>query len=257
MIKMLKKRLRNTRQKMTQTSHSTGTSTDNSALSEPTSLSGTLSPALFHASAYRLPLDIFIEISVTEELHHLVIEGQPTPLQLQDAFETIINETSSILQNEKSEGILKISRRIALLQWQLIFIEWVLEYLIALYNLKKATNPDLITDLRKMGYNYKFDPAGEYQYRRELEMVRSRAKTLLQTRKDLITELGRMTGVTGSTQAKKKSREDWETEIAELSSFQHYNIDRTTTMTSQYFAVLSRYNRAVKESQKKQSNGRR
>lgn len=252
-------RLRNWLQKLRQPWRSTGTSRGDFSGSLPTLQEAIRSSATFHTSAYHLPLSNYIDIEVEENLSYLIIKGEPNILELQDAFENIISQVAGIMHNDKTDSMIRISKRIGLLQWEIIYVDYILKYLEELFNLHGRTYPPFCTELRKLTYDYKFDPSNAYQYKRELGFVRSRAKTLIIQRMDLLKEYQRMTGSTGTTTARKKTREDWEVEIAELSGYQGYKIDKDSTMTSEYFAVLARYNKAARAAAKKKeaTHGRR
>ncbi len=174
-------------------------------------------------------------------------------MELQDAFEAIISEYSSIIQNDKSDAILKMSKRLGLLQWEIVYVEYAVGYLEKLFALRQVTHPETCTKLRRLGYDYKFDPANPFQYKRELGFVRSRAKGLIDQRGDLLGDYQRLT--TSGTGGKKKTRETYELELAELSAHQGYKIDKFTTTVAEYAAVLARYNQAVKAAQKRKGNG--
>lgn len=250
---MRKNKRNNTQKTTTPSSASTGTSTVASSLPDTPS-PGSSSTTSYHRSAYSLPLHLFIEIGVTEDLAPLIISGTPTVMELQDAFEAIISEFSSIVQNDKSDAILKMSRRLGLMQWEIMYVDYAIYYLEKLFALKQITHPETCTQLRRLGYDYKFDPANAYQYRRELGFVRSRAKGLIDQRADLLGDYQRLT-TAGST-GKKKTRETYEVELAELSAYQGYKIDKFTTTVAEYAAVLARYNLAVKAA-KQQRNGKK
>lgn len=246
--------LQNTKPK----SPSTGTSTAASSTSEPTSPKDYRSSATYHTTVYKLPLDRFIELTVTEDLKHLVISGEPNVLELQDAFEQIINEYSAIVHTDKSDAIIRITKRIGLMQHQIIYVEYALSYLAERLDKTGTSEPSICTELRRMGYNYKFDPSNTYQYLRELGFVRSRAKTLIMQRRDLLREYNRMTQTPDGDKAPKKiTREQFELQLADLWKFMGSKIDKFSTMTSEYAAVLCRYNQAAQAAKKQANNGRR
>lgn len=251
---MLKLKQKNSSRRTKQPSPSTGTSTDSSATSGPNSPAGTPSSVTFHTTIYQLPVSLWFDLSVSEDLKHLIISGEPTVLELQDAFEHMINEFSTIMQSDKTDAIVRITKRIGLLQWQIIYVDNTLTYLTEKHKLDGGTNKDLTTELRKLGYDYKFDPTNKYQYHRELGFVRSRAKSLITQRRDLLKEYHRMTA--GKTGNKKKSRADYESELVTLGRYQGYDINPLTTMTSKYAVMLNQYNQA-QVAAKKVTNGRR
>lgn len=192
---------------------------------------------------------------VTEDLGYLLISGQPNILELQDAFERIIGEFSSLVQNDKSEAIIKISKRIGLLQWQITYIDYIVGSDEVIGALQVKHVPELCTELRKLGYDYKFDPTNRYQYERDLLAVRSRAKSLISQRSNLLQEYKRMTATNGT--GKRKTREDFEEELISLSRFQGYHIDKATTMTSSYAMLMTQYNKSAQAAKKAEKNGSR
>lgn len=259
--RMLKMKLRNMLRSITQPWRSTGTNTDESDTSGLTFQQAIRSSATFHNSVYKLPLETYIEVITTEDLRPLIITGEPNDLELQDAFENIVTEFSCILKTDKTDAIIKISKRIGLLQWQIIYVDNILIHLEKRFDYNKQTVPELCTELRRMGYNFDLDPTNEYKYRRELGFVRTRAKTLLQQRRDLLAEYARMTNSQGGNGPKRKTREMFENELINLGRFQGYHIDPKTTMTSSYAAMIGQYNIAYKQAEeaktKTATNGRR
>lgn len=256
--------MRKLKQKNTQTSTippspSTGTSKESSAGSEQTRPTDTPSADTYHRTIYKTPINTFIEVTVTEELKHLIISGAPSEIELQDAYEHMITEISALVRTDQGAAIMRITKRIGLMQWQIIYVDYALGYLRARYERDGGTDIDTLTELRRLGYNYNFDISNRYTYLRELDMVESRAKTIIRTRKDLLDEYARMVGagkLKDGEKPKKKTREDYEHERSSLERFQGYQFNMDTMMTSQYYTILSQCNQAQKAA-KQQSNGRR
>lgn len=256
---MLKRKRKSTPEITTRQSPSTGTTEIASASSQQTSASATPSLPSYHSTIYRLPLKLFFEVAVTEDLKHLIIDGRPTDLQLQDAYEHMIGEISSLVRTDQGAAILRITKRIGLMQWQILYVDYALNWLRVKYERDQGTDQDTLTELRRLGYNYNFDTTNRYQYLRELEMVESRAKTLVRTRKDLLDEYHRMVGEDpkkGNQAPKRKTREDVEHECANLERYQGYQFNRETMMTSQYYTIMSQYNQAQKAAKQKANGGR-
>lgn len=225
-------------------SRSTGTPKGIPASSLQTNQQDIQSTATLHRTC-QLPLDGFIKAHCRGDFSGLIISGDPSNQEILDAWNEIVFEFSGLIKSESTEAQVSLAREIGLLQHHLKYVECACVLLSQRYDI------DVINELIRMGYDGEYPEQDPVAMKRQLERVKSLSKTYYYDLDQLFDQYAR----TMKTQeGKKQSEEDFVKNLAMLSKYQGYRLDRFTLTTEEYAIIFSNYLNEFKYTQKQGSH---
>lgn len=212
------------------------TNGENSALS--------LSPApsqsvnTFHLSASTLPLARFIDVYCDNRLEALIIQGTVSPIELLDAWDTILNEYIMIIGSAKTQHLILLQRHIAVLECKIKTVDTCIE---ALWGMAKEFNQrsDIaVSELGRIGYRFPFNIKDPESFQKNIDAVYSRSKTLVV---ELDMKQKEFERVNKNVSSGITTRTDFDAEIITLSKWQGYQIDEEKTTLSKYAHIYKSF----------------
>ncbi len=186
-----------------------------------------------HTSCSTLLLSDYIACQVSGDLTRLIIEGMPTPEQLQQAWQQICQEFFDLSEDKQASFELTLLKDIETLNLKIIIIQQSVELL------QGYEIPQLIEILRKMGFNFPFDSDNETKYLADLKRVLSRAKVFVLELNEKQSQLALISKSKESSQ--EVSIKYYDKILAILSQHMKYNIDETKITVGRYAAALNLY----------------
>lgn len=201
---------------------------------------------ILHRSCKALPLFNFIECYCNNDLTYLIISGEPTEAELQDAWNEILLEYLGLVKNEKSSYLFDLGKRITLLQYHIQHINDAVEILHYKYD------SDIAGDLRGMGYKLSAEYNTE-EYTKQLDMIVSKCKTRVFELGELQDEYKRLDDTVTGT---KQTEEDFNLTIASLSKHQGYHINKKETTLLEFCSIFNLYLKEIAHLEKQAKHGR-
>jgi hypothetical protein len=186
-----------------------------------------------HDSCSTLLLSAYIQCQVTGDLSSLIIEGEPTKEQLQDAWRNICREFFDLSEDKQVSYEVNLLAQIEELNIKIITIQQIVEVL------QGYEIPQLIEILRSFGYNFPFNCDNEEQYLADLKRVLNRAKKL-------VIELNEKQSQLNTIQKSKEPSQEvtikyYDKILAILSQHMKYHMDENVITVSRYAAALNLY----------------
>lgn len=225
-------------------SRSTGTRKGMPAPSLQQSPQDIPSSATLHRTC-QLPLDAFIRAHCRADFSGLIISGSPNDQEILDAWNEIVFEFSGLIRSESTEAQVSMAREIGLLQHHLKYVEYACVLLSHRYDI------DVINELIRMGYDGEYPENDQAGMDWQLGRVKSLSKTYYYDLEQLIDQYTRMLK---TQDGKKQSEEDFVKNLAMLSKYQGYRLDRYTMTTEEYAIIFSNYLNEFKHHQNQGSH---
>lgn len=188
---------------------------------------------IFHRSVETLSWDRFMHIMLTGNLIYLVIEGQPSQQELFEAWDQISEEYSQLVRAETDDSF-ELFKKIHYLKWKISYISLVLDYL------KEEYDEEFAQNLATLGMSLIVEKADWQEYLAQIYRVETEAKYLIVQLNQTSNEYNIMMGKSGG-QPEQRNLKDFERELAILSKFQGYRIDKEKTTVSEYCGILNAY----------------
>lgn len=193
-----------------------------------------------HTSCKTLSLSRFIPAYCNNDYSGLIITGEPTPEELQEAWNEILFDYGSLIKNEHSDYIFNLAKEIALTHWHITYVENCCrmgdeETLPGILHFRH--DEDLINELKKLGYtlNAVF---GTEKYFEQLSLINSLCKRRLFDLDELVSERDRLQK---TTEGKKQSEEEFMSTVLMLSKHQGYDLDVETTTLYKFTVIFNNY----------------
>lgn len=177
-------------------------------------------------------LSAFIKAYCNNDLTALVIEGDPTLEQLQEAWNEIMFEWSYSIKSDNNDYMLDLARNIGRLQHHIFYVDHAVKYL------RLRSDADIIKELRGMGYDLHtcFDDSKEWNL--ELDRIISLCKTKVADLDSARDEYERMQK---TTEGKAQTSEEFENTVGMIARFQGYRIDKNITTVAEFASYLNAY----------------
>lgn len=203
----------------------------------------------YYTDIHRLPLDRFINVTCDGDLSELVISGQPSKEQLNDAWKKIIEEYNMAMTDGTPHGIRivelhkRITSNIAKLQ--------ILETLIPL--MEDYYTPQFARDINAaLSTQFSFDPCNRPDYIKTLKRCKERSKGIRlrivmdeSAFKNLIQDHGKK----AASINEKPTRQYFSALLVNLSDFAGYNLKESEMTVGHFVERLKRYNDASAKAQ--------
>ncbi len=189
--------------------------------------------ATFYDTLTELPLHNFIKVLCTGKLHYVKKLGYATNRQLAEKWEDLSEQYIDLSGETAQRFTLQLMKEIRVIDGKLEIIEACVNGLV------RAYNQGLVDQLRTYGFRYKFDPTNYDQYKKDLQLTVSKAKSLLMRGKERQKELDELQPK-GEASA---SESEYDVYLAELSKHQGYRIDAKQVSVSEYLAIVKSFKR--------------
>lgn len=189
-----------------------------------------------------LMLEDFIEAICNDKLNVLIIAGEPSQEQLQAAFAEIKTDYTSIIGTIEENSLFDLSREIGMLQSEIFYIEGTCgngseeHPVIGLLRIKHI--PEMIDELRRMGFDGVFNPNDRERYDNELDRILSLSKTKIFDLECLVSQYN---NIEKTSTAKKQTRDEFIKTVHYVAKFQGHLIDRKATSTEDFAFMFSNY----------------
>lgn len=128
---------------------------------------GSTSRAL-HTSCSTLTLDRFIACYCYDNLAALIISGEFSLRELQDAWIVIYTEFIDLSYSADKKALTSLTRNIIVLEAKIMRVRCIVKYMAVQWDEEYAN------DLRAMNFRYKYDSSRKKEYTDDLKMVLSR-----------------------------------------------------------------------------------
>lgn len=237
------KKLFNWRMKQNSGMQSTQTNVEESKSSVTTLSTDIPLPALFHRSCKTLLYDTFLNIIDSGSLSLLVIHGQPSIEELVEAWGDILQEHSELIKSNKTQSISDLFKKITYTEWKIVFLEK------GLWLLKHEYNEKIATDIANMGYDLIVANDDRETYLRQIYGVETDAKFLIVQLNQYKTEYSIL--CPKDQQVKTLTLIDYERDIAILSKFMGYRINKKEITVFEFDGIVNYYLETVQKEKQK------
>lgn len=185
-----------------------------------------------YTACYDLPMSEFIRCMCDSDYTALVIEGSAEADHLAEAWQKIHQEYIALLGNSQDNYLLTLMMEVNRLYFRHLSITEAVKLL------RAHRFDELVMMLKKEGFNYPFNPNDPEEYRKDLNKVTNRAKSLLveleQKKKQL--ELLQQNQSTG-----KIDREYFDKILITLSQHMGFKLEKDKTTVTEYIYTLKDY----------------
>lgn len=191
-------------------------------------------PTELYLRCDQLPLNIFIDCLIDNNLSGIVISGNPSEKQLSSAWEDIYIEYIDLNQSTESLYSIRIQAEVSLLSDEINRVEEIL-YLLSPQMLPfcNGREGELVQILREYGYKQTIDFTTDYS--KALIAIRGR---LNPKKLRLDSRLNEMGEYVKSKASGKASRAVFDTNLIRMSRFQGYPIRAKDITVSEYVMIF-------------------
>ncbi len=198
----------------------------------------------WYQSIHDLPLRIFINCLVEDNLSLLIITGTPTPDQLEDAWEKISDEYTTALGDNEFKLCLILQKEVAQLTTSFKLVHYAVGILQMVYY------KELAEELNKLlGTAYHFDVKNPKAYKRELQLCLSKAKQY-KMKLDIKSKNLEVIESKQKGKSQKPTKAYFQSILISLSDHAKYAIPDTITVY-EYCERIRRLNQYVEQTKKK------
>jgi hypothetical protein len=198
-----------------------------------------------------LMLDKFKHCLLKEEYSPLIISGQPSETELNDAWNFIISEFALLSGNEKFERMITLTREINAAVLKFNRVEIYVRILLRAVDEPSMFSEVLVKELKRYGYPGQYDPKIKSRYVDELEAAYSKAKSLLVSAKLKQDELKKLEK---EMLAGKADSQYFDKSLIDLSGFYKYQVLEHNISVQKFCLMVKDMNRIIKLQNSK--NGR-
>lgn len=193
---------------------------------------------IIYKSCYELPLYNFIKIVVTGDLTWLYKTKhkrkflQTTDKSLQQTWESIFNEYTSLAGTNASNHLFQLLKELTVIDNKLKIIQHIVMYLGRSYAQDDNTQ-SLVKILRSYGFLFSYSPE---TIKKDLQLTISSAKRLLIQRQEAEIDYNK-----AMESSDKVDEKHYYQALAHLSKFMSFRIDAKATTVIEYLAYLEIY----------------
>ncbi|MEJ6980738.1 hypothetical protein WG906_09780 [Pedobacter sp. P351] len=172
----------------------------------------------YYKSCSEMPLYSFIKVLTSGDKS---LMGKGSPVQLEEAWQTILNEFSAIASEATQGSVLAIVKNISMSNNNLKIIELIAE------PLKRSYDPALCDSINQMGYDYKYNEQTKEQ---DLNLI-------IDAIKAAVVDLDKP-----STQHSDPNPSSYYSLLSDLSNFIGDSIDDKTISLFRFVELMNKYN---------------
>lgn len=185
--------------------------------------------------------DVFVKVLVESKYELLVIQGEPTKEELWAAWTEIMSEYSDLIKTEKSKNIFEAWRKCVYTYFKMVFIE---NFIFECRSKNPLTgeyryNAGRAEEVMLMGYDLIEKPENEEKYLHQVELLDRESKTLVV----LLNQYNQEYKLLAPDEANpvKRTIADYDKELAILSKYVGFLIDKKKTTVSQVCAIINAF----------------
>jgi hypothetical protein len=208
-----------------------------------------LKSAEYHTTIYKLPLATFIDVAVDGDLNLLTISGQPTKVQLAEAWESISEQYNDVIASGSAEtwGLINLYKAAMRNDSRIKAIESFISVMQTVYvkQFANAINKILHT-------SFKFDHTNKPQYYSELKRALQRSKGFkvqLQIEQSKILANLAKKQLSAGQKPEKPTREYFMALLLNVSDAAGFDIDERQITVYKFCERLKRHNRTIEKMQ--------
>lgn len=172
----------------------------------------------------------------------LLIDGDAAEMDLQIAWQNILQEYYELIKTDKSANIFELWKKILYTSWKIQFVD------ICISALRFKYDAEIAEHLMLLGYDYVQNIKEEGLYLRQLELVESEAKTLIVFLNQYSAEYQLLCPQDKQEEAANRTLMDYEKEITWLSKFMGYRIKKDEVTVLEYCGIVNTYLESTKKS---------
>lgn len=203
-----------------------------------------LSSTSYHRTCEKLNYGKFIQVLTTGNLNLLRIKGKSTKEQLEEAWEDIKAEYSNLIQTPKSDTLFDVVKKLARVQWLMLFLDMALD------TLKEQYDQGIANLICENGYPMIEDLEDREDYLKQIYRVEIEAKVLIVLSNQYYAEYQSLIPKDAADTIKKDILY-YEKELAFLSRFQGSRIDKNKITVLEFCAIVNTF---LEEAKKKNKN---
>lgn len=193
-------------------------------------------PSIIYRDINSLPLYLFIDCMVDDKIHSLVISGNPTPEELQDAWADILMEYNEVMADNEGKLFFSLHKQILQKEIELRMIDH------ALFVLKSEYIPRLVDTLNKLfSSGILLDPTDQDDYHNKLQIFRNLKASILMNR-DMKRIQYEAIQAKRSQSSQRPDRRYFQTILLNLSDYVKYEVDENISV----FTFCERFRRLNK-----------
>lgn len=212
---------------------STQTKEEKNASSLPLNQPGIQSNNTYHQGIEKLPYSVFLQVMTTGDVRHLIIEGNPSDVELTMAWYEIQYQYSDSVRTPKTDSILQLSKKILDARWRMSFVD------LCVFILKKGYNREPAEALVSLGYSLVEDLPEWDSYLMQVYQVETEAKFLIIQLNQYNNEYKKLCPESDAIQS--RTMIDYEKELRILSKFMGYSIKKDQITTMEFCSILNAY----------------
>jgi hypothetical protein len=167
-----------------------------------------------------------------EDITPLIISGKPPLEVLQQAWLKIYIEYIDYSQNADMAYAQRLQRDIVLLRARLLKVEYCVRYLALQHD------DDLVAELRKLNFRFKFNPEIKDQYLQDLKGVIQRCSSW---QLQLEMKEAELKAYQDKNKGEKPDRIYFTKILARLAEFNHFRIDPKITTVAEFAIMKNNY----------------
>lgn len=179
-----------------------------------------------------LRLDQFIDCICDQKLNVLVIEGQPSDVDLLECWANLYSQYLDILDDSETLYMLHLERDVELLRYKIVTAEAIVKVL------QKTYVGQLVEVLKMLKFSTVGIKQGHSGYNHSLAKVEAKITPL---KLKLEQKSGELTEYYKDKGEDKVSRQFFRTQVSRLSKYQGYPLRPAKTLVPEYVAVLRDY----------------
>lgn len=219
---------------------STPMSTEQPGSSVPTSPKATPSPATYHQSCETLRYARFVDIMCGGPRQLLVISGEVEESVLEDAWQQILSEYSTLIRTDKSATVFEAYKNMVGCGWKMQWMELALKLLRSGWEAGLGHNPEIAEKIMLLGYNLIEDREDTDQYVAQLDAVEMESRSLVVFFNQYKAQYEALAPKAEKVQ-EERDRMSYEKELNLLGQSQGFLIDPETTTVLKYASYVNFY----------------
>lgn len=178
------------------------------------------------------PLEVFIDALVNHNLNRLVRGGRPTEEEIGKAWQNLFFEYCDLSGTKSYRQLFAINKEIGILHSRRLTIQLCIRVL-SVHPMESAKQ-----ELRRAGYNYKFDHNTWGEYVNDLKNVSERSRSIEIALKEREFEYEQAIKQYGG---KEITTHDFEKILVELSKYMGFRLSPREMTVSEYVAIYAKY----------------
>lgn len=191
-------------------------------------------PSNLYTHCSECPLEVFIDALVNNNHFRLIKHGNSTKEEIAIAWRNLFYEYCDLSGIESYRKLFLINKEIGQLSSRRLTVKCCIDVLNILHE------PACIKLLREIGYTYKFDPQNPEEYKKDIQMVIQKSKSIEIAIQEKEFQYEKILSAFGG---KPVTEEDFTKALVELSAYMKFRINPREITVSEYLAIRQKYDR--------------